>query len=56
MTFFFSNFFFNPRGFQWGRFRELKMPKSGGHPEIPKTGSPLAAKGELVALLDLYLL
>jgi hypothetical protein len=47
MTFFFSNFFFNPRGISAGAFSGVENSKMwGSSPEMPKTGSPLA-KDEL---------
>ena len=47
--FFFSDFFFNPRGISVGAFSGVGNTKTwGSSPEMPKTGSPLA-KGELRA-------
>jgi hypothetical protein len=49
MTFFFPNFFFNPRGISVGAFSGVGNAKMrGSSPEMTKTGSPLA-KGELWA-------
>ena len=46
MTFFFSNFFFNPREISVGAFSGVENAKMwGSSPEMPKTGSPLAKGG-----------